>query len=119
MKIYLCILALLVTTACTSKRRSENLCFNQAIRSLQKPQNTSRTNLSAEGLERLLAVTHIPLQSCYEEFKQRSGIDEFNTCMVVGVDSMGKRDYYDFWSDDVEFDRAFYECTSFNTKNEL
>ena len=105
MKISLYILALfLVTTACTSIKK-QKICSHPALKN--PPTHSQITN---SNLDRLLASTHRPMQNCYEKFRSRSGMNEFNTCMVVEVNNEGVQEYYDFWSEDVEFDRAFYEC---------
>lgn len=50
------------------------------------------------------------MQSCYEQFKDRTGYEEFNTCMVVGVDESGYLEFFNFGSNQVPLDEEFMSC---------
>lgn len=88
-------------------------CSSDSIKYLQSPHNQTKRYLDNPYLREKIAKTRRSMQLCYEDFKNRSGEDEdFNTCMVIGVDEYGLMEYYNFSSNDVKLDRQFVECAN-------
>lgn len=62
---------------------------------------------------RKIASTKRSMQMCYEDFKNRTGHDdEFNTCLVVGVDENGSMDFYNFSTNEAKLDKKFMNCVA-------
>lgn len=111
--IFLLLLALLITS-CASEKQNFNVnktCSNESIKYLRNPRNQTKRYLDSPYLASKIASTKGSMQSCYNDFKKRSGLDDdFNTCLVVGIDESGLMDFYNFSSNDVRLDQKFIDC---------
>ncbi len=90
-------------------------CSKESLRYLKNQKD--RKQVHTQALADELGKTQRDIQLCYEDFKVRTGKKEFNTCLVVGVDSRGKTDFYHFSSADPSIDREFISCAHSVTKN--
>jgi len=111
-KFYFIVLALFLV-GCASEQpkfKKEKTCSQVSLKYLQNPRNQSMQILNSPDLNLKLASTQKSMQLCYEDFKNRTGEDEFNTCMVVGVDYFGNLDFYEFSSQEVKLDETFMKC---------
>lgn len=117
-RLLLLILTLTFVSCSTPRRpfRKDVSCSNQAIKYLKNPRNTDKKINHSPALMKSMAKTTEGMQSCYEEFKQRTENDTFNTCLVVGVDEKGRTDFYNFGSQEVELDQEFLNCAGRITK---
>ena len=67
-------------------------------------------------LNQELLNTQYGMQLCYEDLKRRTGQDEFQTCMVVGIDGRGRTEYFDISSKDLPLDKKFLGCAQAVTR---
>jgi len=107
------LLLLILISSCASERPKfvkEKVCSNQALKYLKNPRNKDKRALNNPKLIQDVANTSRSMQLCYEDFKNRTGKEEFNTCLVVGVDQQGLTEFYNFGSQDVQLDQRFIEC---------
>lgn len=107
------LLLLLTLLSCASEKPrfvKENVCSQEALKYLRNPRNQYKTTYTGPSLIAEMAATSTQMQQCYEEFKFRTGQEEFNTCLVVGVDYSGNVDFFNFSSQEVQFDQAFISC---------
>lgn len=106
-------LMLVLLASCASEPRyfkRESVCSERALRYLKNPRNKEkRAPMSRELISSLTNASH-SVQKCYESFRDRSGIEEFRTCMVVGVDATGELEFYNFGTQEVELDQEFLRC---------
>ncbi len=119
MKIVFGMLLSFLIVSCSSKVpnfEKEKVCSKESLHYLQKQQKTKK-QIFAESLNTELLSTQDRMQACYNEFKARTGKDEFNTCLVVGVDKKGKTEFFNFSSKEVSLDDKFIECAHQVTKN--
>lgn len=110
------IIFLLITIFCmscaTEKKKfvKEEVCSNESLKYLKNPRNISKKAVRNPKLIQDMANTSRSMQLCYEDFKNRTGYEEFNTCLVVGVDEFGGMEFYNFGSKEVNLDQTFREC---------
>jgi hypothetical protein len=120
MKILITIFLLSAISACTHKKSEfikETTCSRESLKYLKNPQNFKKRAPQNYELVQRMANTQRSMQLCYEDFKNRTGKDEFKTCLVVGVDPKGETEYYNFSSQEVELDKTFLECAHTITRN--
>lgn len=120
MRIIPFILFMLMITSCASSKQpfqKERTCSNESLKYLKNPRNKEKVILRNPDLIKDMARTSGPIQKCYEDFSKRSGNDEFNTCLVVGVDRAGELEFYNFGSREVSLDQKFLHCAKTVTRN--
>lgn len=113
MRTVLLILITILLSACASEKprfKKERVCSEEALKYLRNPRNKDKRALNNPLLTEALSQTSRSMQLCYEDFKNRTGNDEFNTCLVVGVDESGSMEFKNFGSKDVELDDSFMKC---------
>lgn len=113
MKPVLLLLTTILLTGCASEKprfKKERVCSEEALKYLRNPRNKEKRALNNPLLTEALSQTSRSMQLCYEDFKNRTGNDEFNTCLVVGVDESGSMEFKNFGSKDVELDDSFMKC---------
>lgn len=106
---------LVLMVACSTRRpefKSEQVCSNEALKYLKNPRNKSKNFSPDPGLIEEMVHTARSMQVCYEDFRNRSGPEEFSTCLVVGVDKSGKTEFFNFGSREAELDETFLNCAS-------
>lgn len=113
------ILLTFLSSCSTPKQKfvKEKVCSNQALKYLKNPRNKMKRVSPNPALIQEMAKTTRDMQLCYEDFKNRTGQEEFNTCLVVGVDEDGFLDFYNFSSEEVNLDQGFLSCARAVTKN--
>ena len=119
MKIFAIVFCSLILVSCASrdpKFEKEKVCSSQSLNYLKK-QTKTKKYLFSEALNQELMQTQPTMQQCYESFRARSGQEEFNTCLVVGVDRKGKTEFFNFSSNDIQMDKEFIECAHKVTKS--
>jgi hypothetical protein len=87
----------------------EKVCSKSSIKYLNHPANRRKLRPVNTDLMSVMANTSPGMQICYDDLKARTGRDEFNTCLVVGVNSRGKTEFFDFSSQEIT-DSKFLEC---------
>jgi hypothetical protein len=110
---YLPFMLLILISSCATEKPKfvkEKVCSNQALKYLKNPRNKYKRALRNPQLIQALANTSRSMQLCYEDFKNRTGHEEFNTCLVVGVNETNQMEFYNFGSKDVPLDRTFVNC---------
>ena len=113
MKPVLLFLITILLIGCASEKprfKKERVCSEEALKYLRNPRNKEKRALNNPLLTEALSQTSRSMQLCYEDFKNRTGNDEFNTCLVVGVDESGSMEFKNFGSKDVELDDSFMKC---------
>lgn len=113
MKHFYFLVLLSLVFGCASERPKfvkEKTCSQVSLKYLKNPRNQFKQPANNPHLTYKLAETQKSMQLCYEDFRNRSGIEEFNTCLVVGVDYLGNLDFYNFSSEEVKLDQAFINC---------
>lgn len=105
-------------SACSSRKEfvKEQVCSPSALAYVKTAKNRSTRPALGEDLKRELALTQKSIQQCYDDFLTRTGKDEFRTCLIVGVDEIGRMEYYNFSSQDIHSDQAFIQCAVKVTK---
>lgn len=119
MKLLSFMLLLMLISACASEKSNfvkEQVCSNQAIKYLKNPRNKIKHINSHPLLKEEMANTSKAMQSCYESFGHGNSDDEFNTCLVVGVNEFSQVEFYDFSSQQINLDPEFIQCTLEITK---
>jgi hypothetical protein len=108
----LLVFGLLISSCATEKTKfnKEKVCSHEALRYLRNPRNIEKRALNNPKLIQDVAASKRGMQLCYEDFKGRTGHDEFTTCVVVGVDGAGDMEFYNFDSKEVELDDQFMRC---------
>lgn len=107
------LLILLMLVSCASENPlfvKERVCSTEALKYLQNPRNQYKSTYTSPSLIAEVASTADSMQLCYEDFKNRTGQEEFNTCLVVGVDYGGNVDFFNFSSREVSLDETFINC---------
>lgn len=107
-------------TSCASDKpefKKEKVCTSQALKYLRNPRNKYKRAPQSPELIQALANTSRSMQLCYEDFKNRTGQEEFNTCLVVGVNEASQLEYYNFGSREVTLDKSFMNCARAVTKS--
>lgn len=120
MNFWVCLVLVVLATSCSSNNSrfdKAEVCSNQAIKYLKNPRNKNKQSLSNPELQKAVAATKKSMQLCYEDFRNRSGVDEFNTCLVVGVDEGGKEEFFNFSTQEVEVDERFVNCATAVTRS--
>jgi len=103
--------------SCAQKKFvKENVCSPNALSYMKKSKGRRFLPPKNEALRKKIAETQTGMQQCYDSYMKRTGHDEFQTCMVVGVDGNGKLEYYNFSSQETHSDRAFIQCAVKVTK---
>jgi hypothetical protein len=111
---------LILISSCASKKPEfvkERVCSNQAIKYLKNPRNKFKRASNNPKLIQAMTNTSRSMQLCYEDFKNRTGHEEFNTCLVVGVDQSRQMEFYNFGSKDVHLDQTFVNCAKAVTRS--
>lgn len=106
--------------SCASEKPAfvkEKVCSNESLKYLRNPRNRDKRAIQNPQLIQDMAATTRSMQLCYEDFKNRTGHEEFNTCLVVGVDHYGDLEFYNFGSKEVRLDQAFLNCARAVTQN--
>lgn len=113
------LLAFIITSCSTEKPKfqKEHVCSYEALRYLRNPRNKTKQRLHNPKLISDMASTARSMQLCYEDYKNRSGREEFNTCLVVGIDDYGEMEFYNFGARDVQLDESFIRCAKAVTKS--
>jgi hypothetical protein len=114
------ILVSLLLSACSTQKPKfvkENVCSNQSLKYLRNPRNKVKRALESPKLIQDMANTSRSMQLCYEDFKRRTGHEEFNTCLVVGVNETGETEFYNFGSRELKLDKTFLKCAEAVTKS--
>jgi hypothetical protein len=104
------------STIPTPNFETEKVCSKESLKYLQSQQKTKK-QLFIESLSAELQATQERMQTCYNEFRARTGKEEFNTCLVVGVDKKGKTEFFNFSSREAALDKKFIECAHQVTKS--
>lgn len=113
MKLITFMMLLILISSCASNKPEfvkEKVCSNQALKYLKNPRNKYKRAPSSPKLIQAMTNTTRSMQLCYEDFKNRTGHEEFNTCLVVGVNNSRRTEFYNFGSKDVQLDKAFMDC---------
>lgn len=115
---YVTLGSLLSLISCSSSKPfvKENVCSPNAISYIKNSKGRRFAPPASEALRQKLAATQAGMQQCYQDYMKRTGHEEFQTCMVVGVDSKGRMEYYNFSAQDTNSDRAFIQCAVKVTK---
>lgn len=114
------LLFLLAISSCSSQKpqfSKDRTCSKEALKYLKNPRNIEKRALKNPKLIQEMARTSGPVQKCYEDFIERRGRKEFNTCLVVGIDEDGGTEFYNFGSQEVKLDQDFLNCTRDITRN--
>lgn len=113
MKTPLLVTLLIFFSACATKEIQfdpKKTCSPLALKYLKT--NKLRPLLqSTEAIDQMQR-TQPGVQACYETFAKRSGIEEFDTCLVVGFDDKGKMDFYELSSMQAKLDNRFLKCAN-------
>lgn len=112
------ILVMLLITSCSSRKEfvKENVCSPNALTYMKRSKNRKVLVPSDPIFQSQLMSTQNAMQSCYQEYMTRTGHDNFRTCLVVGIDELGRMEYYNFSSQDIHSDQAFIQCAVKVTK---
>lgn len=118
MKVLCLVLCLLVVSACSTHKEfvKEKNCSPHALSYIKNSTGRSKRPPLSPLLKLKLEETQVGMQQCYEAYMKRAGQKDFQTCMVVGVDSLGRLEYYNFSANDIHSDRAFVQCAVKVTK---
>lgn len=120
MKLITFMMLLILISSCASNKPEfvkEKVCSNQALKYLKNPRNKYKRAPSSPKLIQAMTNTTRSMQLCYEDFKNRTGHEEFNTCLVVGVNNSRRTEFYNFGSKDVQLDKAFMDCARAVTRS--
>jgi hypothetical protein len=113
MNVFSFILLISIFVSCASEKSKfvpEKVCSNQALKYLRNPRNKTKTLKPHPAIFQELTKTSRDMQLCYQDFKTRTGHEEFDTCLVVGVDDQGSLDFYNFSSEEIKPDETFMSC---------
>ncbi len=113
MKTLSLILLLMFISSCASEKPrfiKEKVCSNESLKYLRNPRNSIKRAPRSAALVRDIAKSSRGMQACYEEFKNRTGHEEFNTCLVVGVNEYARTEFYNFSSQQINLDQKFMNC---------
>ena len=95
----------------------EKVCSHESLKYLRNPRNKIKRAPKSPELIQAVADTSRSMQLCYEDFKNRTDEEEFNTCLVVGVDEYGGLEFFNFGSQEVNLDQTFLNCAKAVTKS--
>lgn len=113
MKLLAYFLLIMFFVSCSTddkKFAKEEVCSNQALKYLKNPRNRNKKAPRNPALTEAVAATQKSMQLCYEDFRNRSGVEEFNTCLVVGVDESHQTEFFNFSTREVAVDQRFMDC---------
>lgn len=113
MKAYILLIIIFLVSGCSTTVpvfKKEEVCTDQSLKYLRNPRNKSKRAIQNPLLIKQMAASTRSMQACYEQFKDRTGYEEFNTCMVVGVDDAGELEFFNFGSKQVPLDEKFMSC---------
>ncbi len=113
MKIFFFFLMVVLLSACATEKPhfvKEKVCSAEALKYLKNPRNKYKRTISSPSLLMDIANTTKSMQLCYEDFKNRTGYEEFNTCLVIGIDHLGKTEFLNFSSKEINLDQSFMNC---------
>lgn len=113
MKVIFLLFILVLFSACASERPAfvkEKVCSTESLKYLKNPRNKYKRAIRSPALFMDIANTTKSMQLCYEDFKNRTGYEEFNTCLVVGIDHIGRTDFLNFSSREINLDQSFMNC---------
>lgn len=118
MKQIIPLLCLFLFSSCSTSRpfEKEKVCSKNALTYLKNPRNKTKRAPRSVHLNQELHNTQAGMQLCYEDFKRRTGKEEFQTCMVVGINQRGRTEYFDFSSKDAFLDKTFMRCAQAVTR---
>ncbi len=94
----------------------ERICSREALDYLNSPRNKYKVGPISPNLSVVMNGTQEAMQACYEAFIGRSKHEEFQTCLVVGVNQVGKVEFYNFSSQEAKLDETFIQCAHKVTK---
>lgn len=102
----------MILSSCASKNEfsKEKVCSDSSLKYLKHPANLSKFKTYPNKLIEELNATQRSIQLCYEDFRNRSGFEEFNTCLVVGIDHLGRTEFFNFSSKEIPLDETFIRC---------
>ena len=106
-------------SSCASEKPrfiKEKVCSNESLKYLKNPRNISKRAPQSAALIQEMAKSSKGMQACYEDFKNRTGNEEFNTCLVVGVNEYSQTEFYNFSSQQITLDQKFMNCARNVTK---
>ncbi len=118
LNVFMFLVLLLLTAACSTRKEfvKENVCSPNALSYIKRSKGRKIVVPKNPLLQSQLAGTQKDMQACYQDYMARTGHDSFRTCMVVGVDGLGRMEYYNFSSQDIHSDQAFIQCAVKVTK---
>lgn len=112
-------LLLMLISSCASEKPGfvkEKVCSNESLKYLRNPRNIHKRAPRSAALIQEMAKSSKGMQGCYEDFKNRTGHEEFNTCLVVGVNEYSQTEFYNFSSQQINLDQKFLNCARKVTK---
>lgn len=106
------LLLILISSCASEKPRfvKEKVCSNESLKYLKNPRNKFKRAPKSMALIQAMAKSSNGMQACYEDFKNRTGHEEFNTCLVVGVNESSQTEFYNFSSQQINLDQRFMNC---------
>lgn len=115
---YLALLSLFLLSSCSTKKEfvKEKVCSPNAMTYLNGAKKRLKSAPRSDELKIKMAETQLGMQKCYQDYQRRTGVAEFQTCLVVGVDGLGMMEYYNFSSQDIHSDQEFIQCAVKVTK---
>lgn len=108
---YLIVLAFLYSCS-TNKFIKEEVCSTSSLKYLSLARNKTKHKPLNLSLGREVLNTQKGMQYCYDDFKRRTGKEEFRTCLVVGVDNKGSTEFLDVSSKEAVLDNRFKKCAT-------
>lgn len=113
MKLISLVTLVLIVSACSSKEvkfKPEKTCSTTSLNYLKR--NKSKPFLKSDEAIQAMQGTQKGVQACYESYAERSGKEEFDTCLVIAYDKRGKLDYWELSSQQVKLDPEFIKCAN-------
>lgn len=103
--------------SCSSDRFvKEEVCSPSSLAYLKSTRDREHGPQMLNALEHELLASKKEIQKCYDDYYDRTGIAEFQTCLVVGVDVTGMLDFYQLSSREIYSDSRFVKCAEEVTK---
>jgi hypothetical protein len=112
MRTLFCVLSLLLIASCVSKKEfiKEEVCSIAALTYYQEAK-LKRTSVPENVLvQQKMEESRAGVLTCYESYMKRTGVEEFQTCLVVGVDERAQVEYFNFSSQHINADQKFIKC---------
>jgi hypothetical protein len=94
----------------------DRTCDYRTQNVLRNPRYKGRTRLAPRLLLGEFRKLGPGIQSCYELHREKLGVEEFNSCLIVGVDASGVRDFHHFSSEELILENDFKECVEAATR---